>query len=92
MEVPESKETFGPRCIAQCQEEGPRVAVLMVASPLARHGELSGAIPPNEGAGARGLRLGGPMMVKDPEKQCIWQEYTQGFVHLGMPIYREPVT
>lgn len=28
----------------------------------------------------------------DPGKQCFWQEYTERFVQLGMPVYREPVS
>jgi hypothetical protein len=31
------------------------------------------------------------MLDKGPGKQCFWQVYTKGFVHLGTPIYKEPV-
>lgn len=38
------------------------------------------------------LGLGRPVSVKGPGKQCFWQEYTKRLVHLGMPVYREPVS
>lgn len=83
MEIPEPGETYEPRYIAGYQEQGPQEQLWwLTLGKAGSTGEGKSWEPQTTQA----------TVGQGPWKTMLLTGIQKGFVHLGMPLYREPVS